>query len=532
MKKKAILSLALAGALLLGACTPAQQQATPPAGGTQTETTTPEQGGTTTTTETQQPANLDRGLTMAGIAEPPSIAIARHTTLVGHFMNVMQSNGLFRTYYGTSTPVPDLVREWRAVTDTIFEFDLHEGVLFHNGEELTADDVVASMYYVRTTPDQRAVHLSAVGWEAVDRYTVRFDTGEPQALFFFDLAHHGNHIMPRALIEEGNDFDLNPVGTGPFVFDEWRRGDSLRWTRFDEYFDVDRAPTLAYIHWRIIPEGTSRAIALEAGEVDYLLDVPFPDIPRLEAEPHLTVQSVASTTFQYLTLNNDRFPFNNIHVRHAIDMALDREAMLIASLDGYGVAISGTIPPMMPGASPHNLREFDPQGARDLLAEHNLDPATLGFEMIVFDEMQRRRAEVAQANLMDIGIQTTISQVDFATWGDLTIGDTFDASFANWTSLNLLAFMRSLLTIEFIDINNRSRFRNEEVSDIIETAMVTVDEAQRLAMLYDASTITNYYSPHLATNMGLIIRAFNANLHAPELGGNGFMHMNMMRWMD
>jgi len=531
MKKKSILALLLASVFVIGACTPAQQQAPPAATPGQT-TPAPPTGGGATPPPPPQEAAPDRGLTMAGIAEPPNIAIARHTTLVGHFMNVMQSNGLFRTYYGTSTPVPDLVREWVAVSDTVFDFHLHEGVLFHNGDVLTAYDVVASMDYVRTTPEQRAAHLSAVSWEVIDEHTVRFDTGEPQALFFFDLAHHGNHIMPRSLIESGNDFNANPVGTGPFIFEEWRTGDFLHWTRFDYYFDTDRAPSLAYVHWRIIPEGASRTIALEAGEVDYLLDVPFPDIPRLEAEAGIVVQSVASTTFQYLTLNNDRAPFNNIHVRHAIDMALDREAMLIASLDGFGVPITGTVPPMFPGASAQNLREFDPEGARALLAEHGLDPATLGFDMIVFDEMQRRRAEVAQANLMEIGIPTTISQVDFATWGTLTAGDTFDASFANWTSLNLLAFMRSLLTIEFIDINNRSRFRNDEVTNLIETAMVTVDEAQRLAMVYEASTITNHYSPHLATNMGLIIRAFRAGLEAPELGGNGFMHKNMMRWVD
>ena len=534
--KKRILALVLSSIFVigaLGACAP-EQQAPPAADAGAAVTPAPPAGGGAAPPPPPPPVEdaPGRGLTMAGIAEPPSIAIARHTTLVGHFMNVMQSNGLFRTYYGTSTPVPDLVREWTAVTDTIIEFTLHEGVLFHNGEELTAYDVVASMYYVRTTPDQRASHLSAVSWEVVERYVVRFDTGEPQALFFFDLAHHGNHIMPRSLIESGNDFNTNPVGTGPFVFEEWRSGDFLRWTRFDYYFDADRAPTLEYIHWRIIPEGATRTIALEAGEVDYLLDVPFPDIPRMEADPTITIQTVPSTTFQYLTLNNARFPFDNIHVRHAIDMALDREAMLLASLDGFGVAITGTVPPLFPGASQENLREFDPQGARDLLARENLDPSTLGFEMIVFDEMQRRRAEVAQANLADIGIPTTISQVDFASWGALTIGDTFDASFANWTALNLLGFMRSLLSIEFIDINNRSRFYNEQVSEIIETAMVTMDEGQRLAMLEEASAITNYYSPHLATNMGLIIRAMRTGLEAPELGGNGFMHKNMMYWSN
>jgi peptide/nickel transport system substrate-binding protein len=146
-------------------------------------------------------------------------------------------NGLFRACYSDLEPIPDLVAEWSVISDTLFEFTLHEGIFFHNGEEMTAYDVVASLEYVRTYPYARAVHASIVGWEAIDRYTFILDTGEPNAQLLNDLTHQANFIMPRSLIEAGHDFTTSPIGSGPFVFEEWRFGDSLDFSRFDDYFD-------------------------------------------------------------------------------------------------------------------------------------------------------------------------------------------------------------------------------------------------------------------------------------------------------
>jgi len=535
MKKKRILSTLLIGSMLVGviaACTPSSQP--------QDAATQDGQEGIVTRSPVETPQaqdpnvptarEINRGLTVAMMAETPSVAPARHTALIGHFFNVMTHNGLFRIHYEALEPVLDLAESMTAISDTLFEFRLHEGVLFHNGEELTAYDVAASLEYVRTHPEQRAVHGSVVGWEVIDRYTILIDTGTPNALAFTELAHHGNFIMPRSLIEAGHDFTVDPVGSGPFVFEDWRIGDSLTFSAFDQYFDEERAPRLTYAHFRIIPEGSSRSIALEAGEVDYIIDVAFPDIPRMEADPNITVQQLPGATFQYFIMNNDREPFDNIYVRRAIDMALDREAMVIASLDGFGVPMWETVPPMFPGASSEGIRSFDPEGARALLAEQGIEPGTINFEMLIFDEQQRRRAEVAQANLADIGMITTITQVDFATWLTLTVDDAFDTSFANFTASTLAGFMRNLMTIDFIDSQNRTRMRNEELSDLVAEALVTIDADAREALLYQASTIANEYVGFLGTNMNIVIRAFDSNLVAPELAANGFMFKNMMYW--
>ncbi|MCL2564670.1 MAG: ABC transporter substrate-binding protein [Defluviitaleaceae bacterium] len=532
MKKKRILGVVLASALLIGtfaACTPTQQPAAAPdTGGI--AVTPPPTGGTVPPPLPPPEQAIERGLNIAIQAETPTLAPARHTALIGGFKNNLTHNGLFRVNYEDLEPVPDLVASWRSLSDTLFEFTLHEGVMFHNGEELTAEDVVASMHYVRTYPEARVFHGSVVDAEVVDRYTFILDTGEPNALLFFELSHQANLIMPKSLIDGGNDFNVNPVGSGSFEFYDWSLGDSLTFTRFDDYFDADRFPQVDYIHWRIIPEGASRTIALETGEVDFIVEVAFPDIPRMRENPEITVFERPGLTFIYLLLNNSTPMFENIHVRHAIDMAIDKEAIVLAAVDGFGVPVSVSVPPVFPGVSHDGTRSFDPDAARALLAEHNIDPSTLDFDMLVYSEEHRRRAEVVQANLADLGINTTITMIDFATW--LTAAGTTDAAFGAFTSANLLSFMRSTMHVESIPAPNRSRITNQVLSDLITEAIQTVDPAARLAVTQEATRVANEHSGFIPLHMNVLVRAFNSNLVVPEIAASGAMNLNMAYWVE
>ena len=537
MKKKRVLSLFLISVLLMGVLSACAAPAAPggtagQAGGAGAGAAVPAQPAAAGEPAPPAPGAVGRGVTIALTSETPSVAPARHTTLIGQFKNMLTHNGLIRLCYDTHQPLPDLVSGWRALSDTEFEFDLREGILFHNGEEMTADDVVASIFYVRRYPENQAIHRSVVDARVVDRYTFILDTGTPNAQLLFDLTHHSNFIMPKSLIDAGHDFTAEPIGSGPFVFEEWRLGDSLTFSIFEDYFDEERFPRIEYVTWRIIPEGASRTIALETGEVDFVNDVAFPDIPRMEANDDITVVQRPGLMFSYLILNNDRPQFENIYVRRAIDMALDRDAMLIASLDGFGVPTRATMPTMLPGASLEGTREFDPEGARALIAEQGIDPATLGFEILAFDEIQRRRGEVVQSNLADIGIPVTIAMIDFAAWLPLTMGDNFEASFANLTPSSMLSFMRDMMHIDFIDSQNRSRMRNQELSDIITEAFATIDESARTALLERASVISNNHAGYVGTNTNIIVRAFNSNLRVPEIGLNAYNNINMFYWAE
>lgn len=541
MKMKHVLGLVLVGVLLGGliACTPpTQQQTDPPPATAQPGTPAPAQPtpAQPAAPAPEVPANPDRpigrGVTVAIVSETPTVAIARHATVIGHWKNVLTHNGLFRMHPEGLEPLPDLVTGFTAITDSLFDFYLRDNVYFHNGEKMTAHDVVASLYYVRTTPEQRAAHVNLLSWEAIDDYTVRIDTGVPNSMVFNDLAHQANFIMPRSLIESGHDFSVSPIGSGPFVFNDWRLGDSLSFTAFENYFDSERSPRIAYVNWRIIPEGASRTIALETGEVDYISHVAFSDIPRLEDNPNVTVLMIPGNTFQYMIMNNERPQFENRYVRWAIDMAIDRESIVIAALDGFGTPIWTTVPPMFRGVTEENTRSFDPDGARRLLAEQGVNPATLAFDLIASDETQRRKAEVIQANLADIGIPVSITQMDIATFMEQTAVGEFDASLANMTAATPQGFMRNLLTIPLINVQNRSRIYHQELTDLIEEAVVTIDPDARAAVVERAVSISNYESPYIGINMNIAVRAFNSQLVTPELAPNGFMFFNMMYWTD
>jgi len=523
MKKAKILSITLAGILIVSAftaCTPTENDSSPSAQVTGNDTQ-------------PSPADVQGGLTIAVRSETPSIAPARHTASEGHFKNCLTHNGLFRLDAATLEPVPDLVYSWKSISDTLFEFNLHEGILFHNGEEMTAYDVVASLYYVRTYPIASVFHGSVVTADVVDRYTFTIDTGTPNAMLLFELAFQANFIMPASLIEAGHDFTINPVGSGPFVFDSWSLGDSLTFRRFDDYFDGDRAAHLEYVHWRIIPEGASRTLALENFEVDYVVEVSFPDVPRLRNSENITVLEHPTTRFSYILLNNELPQFSNIYARRAIDMALDKEAMLTASLEGFGAPTWQSTPPVFAGSSAVGVRSFDPDGARALLAEHNIDPESLAFVMTVYSEEDRRRAEVVQSNLADIGIPTTIAMIDFAAWLDATRDGNFEAAYGAFTASNMLMFMRSTMHMDSIPAPNRSRIRNQELSDLISEAIATIDTEARIAVLEEASRIANGHSGFIPTNTNVVVRAFNSNLIVPEVSATGFMlHLNMAYWVQ
>ena len=531
MKKQKAISMALITVLLTGIFSGCAPTAVPPEGTAETAAParqTPAQQAPAPQTEAAEA--IVRGLTIAIQLEATTIMPARHTSMTAGHKNALTHNGLFRIHYDDLQPVPDLVESWSAVSDTLFEFVLREGVMFHNGEEVTAYDVVASFEYLRTYPYARAIHASVAEAYVVDRRTLRIDTGEPNALLFSDLAHQSNFVLPASLIAAGHDFTVDPIGSGPFVFEEWRFGDSLTFNRFDDYFDSERFPQLKYIVWRIIPEGASRTIALETGEVNYIVEVAFPDIPRMEENPGITVFQRPSVTHNFMLINNDLPQFSNIYVRHAIDMAIDKEAAVMASVDGWGIPIWETVPTVLPGASSEGIRSFDPDGARAILAAQGIDPATLGFEMLAFNEEGRRRGEVVQSNLADIGIPTTISMMDLAAFLSVTQTMDYEAAFSNFTSNNLPAFLRGLMHLDTIDGQNRSRIRNQELSDLIDKAIATVDVEARNAILEEASRVANVHAGLIPMHLGIMVRAFDSRLVVPEISASGMMYLNMVSW--
>jgi len=201
-------------------------------------------------------------------------------------------------------------------------------------------------------------------------------------------------------------------------------------------------------------------------------------------------------------------------------------------MDGLATPIWNQSPINFAGVSFEGENTFDPEGARALLAEAGIEPGTLSFNIIASNDARRRMSEVIQANLADVGIEVSIIQTDFATFFQLTTEGDYETSIANFTSASLLTYMFAMLHRDNIGGLNRNRIDHPELSQLIDQAMVTMDEAQRNAVTMEATRVANEHVGMVPLFQALIARAFSADLAVPETGGAGELHINMMYWMN
>ena len=217
-------------------------------------------------------------------------------------------NGLLRmTEDGNA--VADLAESWEINEDgTVYTFTLKDGVTFHDGTALDADAVVAS--FERLVADERDTSASAyfkpilASVEATGDLEVTFTLNEPFAPFLNTLAHAAGHIMSPAAIEAyGEDVGENPVGTGPYRFVEWVRGERLVLERFDDYFGG--TPPLAGIEYRVVPEAATRVALLETGEADVILRVSPDEAERLRGTEGIELKTTPTARAMFVAINTD-----------------------------------------------------------------------------------------------------------------------------------------------------------------------------------------------------------------------------------
>ena len=218
---------------------------------------------------------------MALTSEPPNLSTCDHDSLISVGMNMLTFNGLVRIDNASLKPELDLASDYKVENDVDWIFTLKQGVKFHNGDDFTAADVVATLEYAKSLPATTTYTSNMKSIEAVDDYTVKITTNEPYAGLLYDLGYHFNWILPKGLIESGNDFNENPIGTGPYKLVEWVSGDHLTFEAFDDYFDAERKAKIKNLEFTIIPEGVTRALALETGEVDFVWETNGADAASL-----------------------------------------------------------------------------------------------------------------------------------------------------------------------------------------------------------------------------------------------------------
>lgn len=464
---------------------------------------------------------------VATSSETPSMNPFAHNSTAGNYMNVLTFDTLFITDENMN-PIPSLVETWENVSDTELVVKIKEGIKFHDDTVMTAEDVVASLNYAKTFMEVSQYTAAVSTAEVIDNLTVKITTFAPSASLLYDLSNHASCIVPKALIDSGNDFNKNPIGSGPYALKSRVLGDSLTFEAFADYFKGK--PAIQNMTWRIIPEGSSRTIALEAGEVDVIIEVESMDAQRIEENKDLTLVRQPASQVTWLMINNEKPGLDNENVRHAINSAINKENVVTVALNGNGrVAVEQT-PANLVGASAENADAFDVAKAKKYLAASGVNPADISFSIICSNDTKKRAAEVIQSNMLDIGINCQIESMDLATYLSSTLEGNYTAAIGGYSATDMPTVLSGVFHSKMINAANQARINNPELDAMIEKVAATVDADAREVLAKEVNALLNKLCPLVPLYQDMHIRAFNSKLQDVAFNAAGTIHFENVSW--
>jgi len=411
MKKLLVIILALTMLCSLIACSPAQEPVNP--------TNAPEVQETPGNSEavpTETPVIRKDTLVVAIQAEPQTMDpyAASHDTTFLSSETIFES--LLKSVDGEL--VPWLAESYNIVDDLTIVFKLRNDVYFHDGNKMTADDVVFSLNYAATS-NFTATLFGAIDTEntkALDESTVEVKLKHAYAPLLEGLACHRGAILSKAAFESmGVDaFGRAPVGTGPMMFKQWVSGDRIELTAFDKYWGEN--PAFDNMTIRIILEASSRSVELETGGVDIAFQISPVDWSRLEENPDTQMLAGNSMGMTYLCFNNSNELYGNELIRKAIAYAIDVEAVAKTAYKGQADAADSFIARSIPGYKKVGPWEYNPDKSRELLKQAGYENG-LEVKFVTFQqEYYNACIEIIQSMLKEVGITSTIDMVDLATF--------------------------------------------------------------------------------------------------------------------
>lgn len=444
LSRRRLVSLAAAGlagtaaASLLAACGGSSEETPEPSGGqsSSTSTNTPSTSGgssasTPAATGTRGSSGGSAGagspkkggtLRVVYAEEPKNIHTQIDSGTEGVYVGKQIYDGLVNID-PEGNIVPGLAVDLPEQPDEVtYVFKLREGVKFHNGKPFTADDVLWTFdRLLGKFPDLQSTQASRFqgmieSVEKIDDYQVKFTLKVPSPDFLIMMA--GDKYMcimqKDAELEAGQEYGQTVVvGTGPFKFKEWVKGDHLTLVRNEDYWGEP-----AYVDeivYKAIPEESTRMAALAAGEIDVLLAPALKDVPKYEDNPDFVVLTADGGNLKRMVFNTTREPFTDKRVRQALYYAINREEIVDAIYFGYASVGQGILPPWNPANDPdQTYYPYDPDKARQLLSEAGYgDGRPLEFEIVTSDATEYvDLSTLIQAQLEQVGVRASVLPLD------------------------------------------------------------------------------------------------------------------------
>jgi peptide/nickel transport system substrate-binding protein len=418
---------------------------------------------------------------------------------------------------------PKLAESYRVSDDGLtWTLSLKQGVKFQDGTDFNADAVVFNFerwmdpenpyhtggdftYYpflyggFKGDPNHKIEYV-----KAVDENTVEIKLTEKIAPFISYLAIPMFGISsPDAIKKYGEDYGEHPVGTGPFKFDSWAKNDKITISKNEDYYG-DK-PYIDGIIFRVIPDNSARLTALQTGEVDLVDGMNPEDAGKLEGNQNFKIIDRPSFNFGIMAMNTEIAPFDNVKVRQAINMAINKQEIVDAFYSGYAEVAKNPLPPTLWGYNDDiEDYEYDPKEAKKLLAEAGYPD---GFDTEIYTMSNARPympqpikvAEAIQSDLKEIGINAKIQTFEWATYLEKASNGEHQLALFGWTGVmadpdNFLTPNLSAANAEK-PANNYAFWKNEEFTSLLDQARVTFDQDERANLYKHAQEIFHEEAP-------------------------------------
>jgi dipeptide transport system substrate-binding protein len=464
---------------------------------------------------------------------------------------------------GTTNIIPGLAESWDVSDDGLtYTFNLRQGVKFHSNENFTpsrefnADDVLYS--FQRQLDPEHPYHEVSGGQyqyfndmsmpdliksiEKVDDYTVRFNLNRPEAPFIANLAMDFASILSAeyadAMMEAGTPekVDLEPIGTGPFQFVSYQKDAVIRYVAHEDYW-MGRTP-LDKLVFAITPDASVRYAKLKAGEC-HVMPYPNPaDLQAMADDEEINLMEQEGLNVGYLAFNVEKAPFDNQKVRQALNVAINKAAIMEAIFQGTGAVAKNPLPPTI--WSYNDAVEdypYDPELAKQMLAEAGFPD---GFETDVwampvqrpYNPNARRMAEMIQADWAKVGVEAKIVTYEWGEYLKRSKDGEHQSVLLGWTGDNGDPdnFLAVLLGCDAVGNSNRARWCHKPFDDLIQQAKVISDQDERTKLYEQAQVEFKEQAPWVTIAHSVVLMPLRQNVvdyRIDPFGGHPFYGVDL-----
>lgn len=423
------------------------------------------------------------------------------------FMNIYDQ--LIRVDRSGTKLEPGLAESWTVSEDGLtYTFKMRDAK-FSDGSPITAEDAAYTLIRIRDDEvsfwsESYKIIDTAV---ATDPQTLTITLTSPSAPFLSTLAMPATAIIQKAGMEAlGSEaYGEDPVASGAFTVKEWIRGDRVILEKNPNFWEADRVQ-LDGVEWISVPDDNTRMLKMQAGELDAAIFVPFSNIADLQKDPKLKVLLDPSTREDTLILNHTNEALAKLEVREAIDLAIDKQAIVDAITFGIGEVANSYVPKGALYYYADNLRRpHDPAKAKELLAAAGVTDLSLEYVVNAGDLVDEQIAVLTQQQLAEAGITVTIQKIDPSQTWDMLANGEYDMMVNYWTNDIIDPDQKTTFVLGHdVNLNYYSRYENPVVKDLVAAARIELDPVKREAMYVelqkiakaDVNWIDLYYSPY------------------------------------